>query len=115
MTAISKLRARPRPILDDDQSVELAEMFRLLGEASRLRIVLACLRQPTSVGAIAEQVGLTMSLVSHHLRLLRAARLLRAVRQGKQVFYSVADDHVRCVIEDMVEHVVESSEPGAED
>lgn len=115
MTAIKKLPIKPHPVLDEDQSVELADMFRLLGEASRLRIVLACLRRPTSVGAIATEVGLTMSLVSHHLRLLRAARLLRAQRQGKHVFYSVADEHVRCVIEDMVEHVVESSEPDAED
>lgn len=114
MTAIKKLRVKPHPVLDDDRSVELADMFRLLGEASRLRIVLACLRGPNSVGAIAAEVGLSMSLVSHHLRLLRAARLLRAERRGKQVFYSVADEHVRCVIEDMVEHVVESSEPDGE-
>ncbi len=110
MTAIKQLRIKPRPVLDDDQSVELAEMFRLLGEPSRLRIVLACLLGPMNVGTIAEQVGLTASLVSHHLRLLRAARLLRAERQGKQVFYSVADEHVRCVIKDMVDHVIESSE-----
>ena len=111
MTVVKQLRAKTRPVLDDDQSVELAETFRLLGETSRLRIVLTCLRGPMSVGIIADQVGLTPSLVSHHLRLLRAARLLRAERQGKQVFYSIADEHVRCVIKDMVDHVVETSEP----
>ena len=115
MTVIKQLRTKPRPVLDEDQSIELAEMFRLLGEPSRLRIVLACLRGPMSVSVIAEQVGLSGSLVSHHLRLLRAARLLRGVRQGKQVFYSVADEHVRCVIQDMVAHVIESSGQDQED
>jgi DNA-binding transcriptional ArsR family regulator len=52
-------------------------------------------------------------LVSHHLRLLRAARLLRAERQGKQVFYSPADEHVRCTITDMVVHMGEQA--GAEE
>jgi len=115
MTAIKQLRSSFRPVLDDDQSFELADMFRLLGEPSRLRIVLACLPAPMNVGAIAEQIGLSVSLVSHHLRLLRAARLLRADRQGKQVFYSISDEHVRCVIQDMVDHVIEASERDLED
>jgi ArsR family transcriptional regulator, lead/cadmium/zinc/bismuth-responsive transcriptional repressor len=96
----------------NDEIVELAEMFRLLGEPSRLRIVLACLDQPANVGAMAERLGLSDSLVSHHLRLLRAARLLKAERHGKQVFYVVADDHVRTVVSDMVAHV---AEPRAEE
>ena len=100
------------PTLDDDQALRLADMFRLLGDASRLRILLACLAQPTNVGTIAARAGLSLSLVSHHLRLLRAARLVRATRQGKQVFYEGADDHVRRVVEDMVIHL---SEPDEED
>jgi len=93
-----------------DRLVELAEMFRLLGDASRLRIILACLDAPTSVGAIAERVRLSISLVSHHLRLLRAGRLVRAELQGKQVFYAVADEHVRRVIADMATHVGEPAD-----
>jgi ArsR family transcriptional regulator, lead/cadmium/zinc/bismuth-responsive transcriptional repressor len=54
---------------------------------------------------------LSPSLVSHHLRLLRAARILRAARQGKQVFYTPADEHVRCTIADMVAHVGEHGDP----
>ena len=95
----------------DDEASELAEMFRLMGDPSRLRIILACLDQPTPVGQLAEALGLSPSLVSHHLRLLRAARVLRGRRQGKQVFYSAADDHIRRVIEDMIAHV---GEPVAE-
>ena len=56
---------------------------------------------------VAESLSLSSSLVSHHLRLLRAARLVRAERRGKQVFYALADDHVRDVIQDMAEHVRE--------
>ena len=68
------------PALSDDEAARLADMFRLLGDPSRLRILLACLVRPTAVGAIAEGTGLSISLVSHHLRLLRAARLVRATR-----------------------------------
>lgn len=94
----------------DDQAFELAEMFRLMGDASRLKIILACLDTPTCVSDIAIRAELSPSLVSHHLRLLRAARILRAQRHGKQVFYAAADEHIRCVITDMVSHVGEPSE-----
>ncbi len=93
--------------LDEGQTVELAEVFHLLGDATRLRIVIACLGGPVAVSALAERVGASPSLVSHHLRLLRAARLLRAERRGKQVFYSAADEHIRRVLSDMIEHVAE--------
>ena len=97
--------------ITDDQAVELAEMFRLMGDPSRLRIILACLHAPTCVSDLAARTRLSQSLVSHHLRLLRASRLLRADRQGKQVFYSPADEHVRCTIADMVAHVGEHADP----
>ncbi len=98
-------------MLDEGQTAELAEVFHLLGDATRLRLVLACLAAPVSVSALAERVGASPSLVSHHLRLLRAARIVRAERRGKQVFYSAADAHIRAVLTDMVEHVSEPAEP----
>src|SRR5258708_25721561 len=70
----------------DDRVVPLADLFRLLGDPTRLRIVLACAEGRLAVGAIAGSLGLSPSLVSHHLRLLRAARIVRAERQGKPVF-----------------------------
>jgi DNA-binding transcriptional ArsR family regulator len=75
--------------LTDDQVVELAEMFRLMGDPSRLKIIAACLQAPTCISDIAAKYGLSQTLVSHHLRLLRAARVLRAERRGKQIFYAV--------------------------
>ena len=100
-------RSVPAP---EDHAPQLADLFRLLGDASRLRIVITCLDAPVTVGDIAERLSLSPSLVSHHLRLLRAARVVRATRQGRNVFYVAADQHIRTVITDMLEHVAEPSD-----
>lgn len=106
--------AQPEPdrlaSLDDDGATQLAEMFRLMGDPTRLRIILDCLAGPRSVGDIAERLGLSSSLVSHHLRLLRAARVMRGRRHGKQVHYGVADEHIGRVFLDMLDHVVEPAD-----
>ena len=96
----------------EDQAVEIAEIFHLLGDPTRLRIVICCLDEPRNVGEIADKVGVSPSLVSHHLRLLRGARLVRADRRGKQVFYAVADEHVQRVLKDMMDHVAEPDHEG---
>lgn len=85
----------------------LAETFRLLGDPSRLRILLSCLPGPISVGDIADKLDLSLSLVSHHLRLLRGARLVKGERHAKQIFYEIADYHVSHVLRDMAIHVAE--------
>ena len=97
-------------MLSADQASELAEMFRLLGEPNRLGIVANCLDGPQSVGEITARLGLSQSLVSHHLRLLRAARLLKSSRRGKQVFYSIPDCHVREMLTNMIDHIAEPHE-----
>lgn len=96
----------------DEALVHLADLFRLMGDPSRLSIIVLCLDLPVSVGEIAQRLGLSSSLVSHHLRLLRAARVLKAQRRGKQMFYSACDDHIECVIRDMMAHIVEPDEEG---
>ncbi len=110
--ASSQKKAAPSPVpsLRDDKTIELADMFKMLGDPSRLRIVIATLEGPRSVGEIAEELGLSLSLVSHHLRLLRAARLVTADRRGKQIFYMIHDQHVAHVIADMIAHVNEDAE-----
>ena len=95
--------------LHDDSVHQLADIFRLLGDPNRLKIVIACLNDKISVGDIAEKVELSQPLVSHHLRLLKAARLLRHEKQGKQAFYMLSDDHIRCVLEDMLTHINEEN------
>lgn len=93
--------------LSQNEITILAETFRLLGDPSRLRIILTCLAGPISVGDIAERLDLSLSLVSHHLRLLRGARLVKGVRQAKQIFYEIADLHVSQVLQDMAMHISE--------
>lgn len=87
----------------------LAETFRLLGDPSRLRILLYCLQCPRSVGDIAKSLDLSQTLVSHHLRLLRGARLVRSERHAKQIFYELADGHVSAMLVDMASHVGEET------
>ncbi len=94
----------------------VAEVFRLLGDPTRLRIALACLDGERNVGEIEAAVGQSQSLVSHHLRLLRTARIMRATRQGRSVAYAIDDDHVRFVLRNMIAHFTEPHEhpPDAE-
>jgi DNA-binding transcriptional ArsR family regulator len=93
----------------DPAIAQLADLFHLLGDPTRLRIVLACVATPIAVSDIAASLQLSSSLVSHHLRLLRAARIVKSERQGKQVFYSAADAHISGVLSDMLEHIAEPS------
>ena len=97
-------------MLSPDQTTELAETFRLLSDPSRLGIVVSCLDGPINVGDISSSLGLSQSLVSHHLRLLRAARLLKAERRGRQIFYTIPDCHVRDMLTNMIEHLAEPHE-----
>jgi DNA-binding transcriptional ArsR family regulator len=87
--------------------VALAETFKLLGDPSRLCILLCCMNGPRSVGDIAAELTLSPSLVSKHLRLLRGSRLAAGVRSGKTVSYALADEHVRMLLVDMLEHTAE--------
>jgi DNA-binding transcriptional ArsR family regulator len=102
-------------IPEDERIAPLADLFRLLGDPTRLRIVLACVDARRPVGAIADALGLSPSLVSHHLRLLRATRIVRATREGKQVFYAAADQHISAMLAGMLEHVAEPVAESTED
>ena len=94
-------------MLTGEQNQQLADVFRLLGEPNRLSLAAHCLDGRHDVGTLVTLTGLSQSLVSHHLRLLRAARLLKAARRGRQVFYAIADDHVRDMLTNMIEHMFE--------
>ena len=98
--------------LTERQLAGLAEMFRLMGEPSRLRILLSCLARPRAVGDIARATGLSQTLVSHHLRLLRTGHILRAERHGREVHYVVADEHVATTLGAMLAHADEPRRRG---
>ena len=101
--------------LESDQKVQLAETFGLLADPTRLSIVLVCLDREIPAGDIADELGLSASLVSHHLRLLRAARMLRGRRHGKYILYSLADDCVRDVLNIMIDHLFDHEHGGSDE
>ncbi|WP_297108420.1 metalloregulator ArsR/SmtB family transcription factor [uncultured Devosia sp.] len=103
------------PLPEDHHLTVIAETYRLLGDPTRLKVVLTCLEGPIAVGDIARATGASQSLVSHHLRLLRAARLVRGTRRNKQVFYEVEDHHIASMLTDMLAHAAEEHEPDEDD
>ena len=100
--------AEVRPRLLDGETVQaVADVFRLLGDPTRVRLVDALSHGERCVCDLAALVGLTESAVSHQLRLLRAARLVRVRRTGRQAFYSLDDHHVLGLVHDTRRHVEE--------
>jgi DNA-binding transcriptional ArsR family regulator len=91
-----------------------AQLFKVLGNESRLRLVRLLAEQPRTVGALSELTGMSQPLVSQHLRTLRQSELVAATRHGKEVTYAVTDEHVTHVIEDAFVHVHEPSANRAE-
>ena len=92
--------------LNELTASHLAELFGTLSDASRLRIIDALLGGERSVGGIASLLGMTESAVSHQLRGLRFMRLVRVRKAGRQVFYSLDDDHVVRLFQMGLEHVI---------
>jgi DNA-binding transcriptional ArsR family regulator len=88
-----------------DQITELADTFSILGDGTRLSILLACLNKELSVGSLVQELQLSQSLVSHHLRLLKAARLVKARREGKYIYYCSADSHISTMLQNMIHHI----------
>ena len=91
----------------EEKLTDLAELFKVFGDTTRIRILFALFESEVCVCDLAEILGMTQSAVSHQLRLLKASGLIRARRQGKSVFYSLADAHVRTIIAQGWEHIVE--------
>jgi len=94
--------------IDPDALEGLTEIFRVLGDPTRLRILDALSRGELCVGDLAAQLGVTESAVSHQLRLLRSARIVRARRDGRMIFYTLDDTHVLTLFEQGLRHVQEA-------
>ena len=83
----------------------LTEFFKVLGNPTRIRILLLLMEQDANVSDLAEQLGMTQSAVSHQLNLLKSNKLVKRRRDGKMIFYALADEHVEMVIEKGAEHI----------
>ena len=92
---------------DDEVLYDLAELFKVFGNSTRIKILYALFEAEMCVCDIADLLGLTQSAISHQLRTLKANKLVRSRREGKTVFYSLADQHVRSIIGQGMDHVME--------
>ena len=102
--AVEKVRSQ---LPDDDILYDLADLFRIFADSSRIKILYALYESELCVGAITQALGMTQSAVSHQLRALKQAKLVKYRREGKTVFYSLDDDHVRKIIGQGMEHINE--------
>ena len=91
----------------EDRLYDLAELFKAFGDTTRIRILFALFEADVCVCDVAALLGMTQSAVSHQLRLLKQARLVNGRREGKQIVYYLADDHVRTIIKMGMEHILE--------
>ena len=92
---------------DEGTLCDLAEFFKVFGDSTRIKILYVLSQSEMCVCDIAALLGLTQSAVSHQLRALKNVRLVKSRREGKTVFYSLADDHVKTIIDQGLEHVRE--------
>ena len=96
-----------RELPDDETLYDLAELFKIFGDSTRIKILYALFEAELCVCDIAQLLGLSQSAVSHQLRVLKASRLVKPRREGKTVFYALDDDHVRKIIAQGMEHISE--------
>lgn len=92
---------------DEDILCDLTELFRIFGDTTRIKILYALFESEMCVNDIASVLCMTVSAISHQLRVLNQAKLVRYKRKGKTVFYSLSDDHVRTIIGQGMEHISE--------
>ena len=92
---------------EDTDLNRLAELYKVFGDTTRIKILYALSQTELCVCDLAELLGVTVSAVSHQLRVLKQAQLVKYRREGKTVFYSLADDHVRTIIDQGNEHIHE--------
>ncbi|MDR1409117.1 MAG: metalloregulator ArsR/SmtB family transcription factor [Oscillospiraceae bacterium] len=90
---------------DELRLYELAELFKVFGDSTRVRILCALLQGEACVNHLAERLGMGQSAVSHQLRLLRTAGLVRPRRDGKTIYYALDDDHVKCILQIGLTHL----------
>ena len=92
---------------DDEVLYDLAELFRVFGDTTRIKILYALFENELCVNDIAQCLNTTPSAVSHQLRILKSSKLVRFRREGKTVFYALDDDHVRSMIALGLDHIAE--------
>ena len=92
---------------DEEVLYDLAELFKVFGDSTRVKILCVLFEAEMCVCDIAELLNMSQSAISHQLRVLKQSKLVKARREGKTVFYALADDHVHTILSQGMEHVAE--------
>lgn len=92
---------------DDEELCDLAELFRVFGDSTRIRILYVLSEAEMCVCDVATLLGMTQSAISHQLRILKQSKLIKYRREGKTVFYSLADSHVKTIMAQGMDHITE--------
>ena len=95
-------------IPEETELYDLAELFKIFGDSTRIRILFVLFEAEVCVCDLAAALNMTQSAISHQLRILKQSRLVKSRREGKSVFYSLADEHVRTIISQGQEHIAEN-------
>ena len=92
---------------DENTLIDLAELFKIFGDSTRIKILFTLLQGQRPVNEIATALNMTQSAISHQLRILKTSRLIKSERDGKLSIYSLADSHVKSILSQGLEHVGE--------
>jgi ArsR family transcriptional regulator len=92
-------------VLDEHSAAHVAELFRAFSDTSRVRIMSALVGEEKNVMELAKLVGITESAISHHMRGLRQLHIVRARRDGREVYYSIIDPHIVTLFQQGVDHI----------
>lgn len=92
---------------EEEQLFDLSELFKIFGDSTRVKILFVLFESEMCVCDIAQLLGMTQSAISHQLQVLKKSKLVKYRREGKTVFYSLADSHVRTILDQGMEHIAE--------
>ncbi|MFR1832301.1 MAG: ArsR/SmtB family transcription factor [Lachnospiraceae bacterium] len=94
-------------MLEEEELYELADLFKIFGDPTRIKILYALSESEMCVCDIAQRLNMTQSAISHQLKILKQSKLVKNRREGKTVFYSLADGHVKTIMRHGLDHVQE--------
>lgn len=104
---IERLKEAKDNMPNDELIYDLSDLFKVFGDTTRMKILFSLFESELCVCAIAELLGMTQSAISHQLKVLKDNRLVKCRRAGKTIIYSLADNHVRTIIDQGFEHIME--------
>lgn len=94
-------------MLEENELYNLAELFKVFGDSTRIRILFVLFEAEVCVCDLAQILDMTQSAISHQLKVLKQSRLVKSRREGKSIYYSLADEHVRTIIAQGCDHIKE--------